>query len=93
MTMGVMRRMVVTLSRTADTMAVIKQRIVRRGQTLPLDILKAHRPIQLKTPVSESIETIIIILKSRVLCGNFQLVFMKNEKYTKRRTLYLKALH
>ena len=75
MTMGVMSRMVVTLSRTADTMAVIKQRIVRSGQTLPLDILKAHRPIQLKTPVSDSIETIIIILKSRVLLQIFRLVW------------------
>ena len=67
MTIGVMSKMVVTLSRKADTTAVIRQRMVRSGQTRPFDTLKATKPSQLKTPVSDRIETMIIMLNSRVL--------------------------
>ena len=41
---GVMRRIVVTLSRTAEMAAVRKQSRVNKGQTLPLVTLKDQKP-------------------------------------------------
>ena len=64
---GVIKRIVVTLSRKADTIAVMRHKMVNKGHTRPLDILKATNPSQLKTPVSDKMDTMIIILNSKVL--------------------------
>ena len=45
MTTGVIKRIVVTLSNTADTTAVMVHKAATRGQTRPLVTLKAQNPM------------------------------------------------
>ena len=61
---GVINNMVVTLSKKAETTAVIVHKAPIKGHVFPLVILKAQKPMKLNAPVSDKMLTIIIILKS-----------------------------
>ena len=65
-TTGVINKIVVTLSKKAETTAVMEHSAPIKGQIFPLVILKAQKPMKLNAPVSDKMLTIIIMLKSNV---------------------------
>ena len=63
---GAINSTVVTLSKKAETTAVIVHKAPIKGHVFPLVILKAQKPMKLNAPVSDKMLTIIIMLKSNV---------------------------
>ena len=67
---GAINNTVVTLSKKAETTAVIVHKAPIKGHVFPLVILKAQKPMKLNAPVSDKMLTIIIILKSNTKKSN-----------------------